>query len=110
MERKVTKLEHCHVEVLVTVEEKAWKAAQDKSFKKLAANVKVDGFRPGKAPESIARKHVDPMKVMDDAINALLPELYSDILTNEKIFDQTFFKSLSYKPKNRYKKKIIAKT
>ena len=85
MERKVTKLEHCHVEVLVTVEEKAWKAAQDKSFKKLAANVKVDGFRPGKAPESIARKHVDPMKVMDDAINALLPELYSDILANEKI-------------------------
>ena len=32
------------------------------------------------------------------------------ILTNEKIFDQTFFKSLSYKPKNRYKKKIMAKT
>ena len=85
MERKVTKLEHSHVEVLVTVEEKAWKAAQDKAFKKLAANVTVKGFRKGQAPLEIARKHVDQMKVLDDAINALLPELYTEILTKEDV-------------------------
>ena len=85
MERKVTKLEHSHVEVLVTVEEKAWKAAQDKAFKKLAANVTVKGFRKGQAPLEIAKKHVDQMKVLDDAINALLPELYTEILTKEDV-------------------------
>ncbi len=85
MERKVTKLEHSHVEVLVTVDEKAWKAAQQKAFKKLAANVTVDGFRKGQAPENLVKKHVDGMKVLDDAINALLPEIYNDILTNEDI-------------------------
>ncbi len=85
MERKLTKLEHSHVEVIVTVDEATWKAAQDKAFKKLAAKVKVDGFRPGKAPENILRKHVDGMKVMDDAINGLLPTMYSDILREEKL-------------------------
>ena len=85
MERKVTKLEHAHTEVLVTVDEKSWKAAQDKAFNKLASNVTVDGFRKGKAPANLVKSKVDPMKVMDEAINSLLPSLYSDILTEEKI-------------------------
>ncbi|NLB82596.1 MAG: trigger factor family protein, partial [Clostridiaceae bacterium] len=43
MERKVTKLEHSHVEVAVVVDQNAWKAAQKKAFDKLSANVTVDG-------------------------------------------------------------------
>ena len=85
MERKVTKLEHAHTEVLVTVDEKSWKAAQDKAFNTLASNVTVDGFRKGKAPANLVKSKVDPMKVMDEAINSLLPSLYSEILTEEKI-------------------------
>lgn len=85
MERKVTKLEHSHTEVLVTVDEQAWKAAQDKAFKKLAANVQVDGFRKGKAPLNLVRGKIDPMKVMDEAINSLLPTLYSDLIREEKL-------------------------
>ena len=79
MERKVTKLENSHVEVLVTVDTDSWKKAQEKAFKKVSANVKVDGFRPGKAPEAMLRKRVDNMKVIDEAINDLLPTLYKDV-------------------------------
>lgn len=85
MERKVTKLEHSHVEVLVTVDEVNWKAAQEKAFKKLAANVTVDGFRKGKAPEHLVRGKVDPMKVLNDAVDAVLPELYREILEKDGI-------------------------
>lgn len=85
MERKVTKLENCHVEVLVTVEEAAWKDAQKKAFEKLAQNVTVDGFRKGKAPEHLVRGKVDPMKVMDEAINHLLPSLYREVIEEEKL-------------------------
>ena len=85
MERKVTKLENSHVEVLVTVDTDSWKKAQEKAFKKVSANVKVDGFRPGKAPEAMLRKRVDNMKVIDEAINDLLPTLYKDVLTNEDV-------------------------
>ena len=85
MERKVTKLENCRVQVDVVVDEASWKAAQEKAFKKVAANVTVDGFRKGKAPEALVRKHVDQMKVVDEAINGLLPDIYREILAEEKI-------------------------
>ena len=85
MERKVNNLENCHVEVVVTVDEKTWVDAQEKSFKKVAANVTLPGFRKGKAPLNMLRGKVDQMKVIDGAINDLLPKAYEDILKNEKI-------------------------
>ena len=85
MERKITKLEACHVQVDVVVDKESWVAAQDKAFKKLAKDVKVDGFRPGKAPEALLKKHVDGMKVMDEAINSLLPTIYREIMEEDHI-------------------------
>ena len=85
MERKVTKLEHSHVQVDVVVDEKTWKEAQDKAFDKLAANVTIDGFRKGKAPKNLVKAKVDPMKVLDEAINSLLPKIYQEILEKDGI-------------------------
>ena len=88
MERKITKLEHSHVEVLVTVDSKTWKDAQKKAFDKQAANVQIDGFRKGKAPEHLVRGKVDQMKVLDDAINSVLPIAYREIIEQDKIIPQ----------------------
>ena len=85
MERKVTKLEACHVQVDVVVDEKSWKDAQQASFKKLAKEVEVDGFRKGNAPDHIARKHIDQGKMLDNAINALLPGIYREIMEQDRI-------------------------
>ncbi len=85
MERKVTKLESCRVQVDVVVDEKAWKDAQEASFKKLAKEVQVDGFRKGNVPEAIARRHIDQGKMLDNAINSLLPGIYREILEGEKL-------------------------
>ena len=85
MERKVTRLEHSHVQVDVVVDEKSWKDAQDKAFNKLAENVTIDGFRKGKAPKNLVRSHIDQMKVLDEAINALLPKIYTEILEKDGI-------------------------
>ena len=85
MERKITKLEHGHVQVDVVVDEQSWKDAQEKAFNKLAENVTVDGFRKGKAPRNLIEKKIDTMRVLDEAINALLPKIYEEILTEDKI-------------------------
>ena len=85
MERKVTKLEHCHTEVLVNVDKDLWKKAQDKAFRKLAANVTVPGFRKGKAPANMLKGRVDQMKVFNEAINDVLNPVYQEVLTEEKI-------------------------
>lgn len=85
MERKLTKLEHSHVEVLVTVDQKTWKEAQEKSLNKAMKSVKVDGFREGSVPPQIAKKHVNQMNVLDDAINALLPDIFKEIMEKDGI-------------------------
>lgn len=85
MERKITKLESCHVQVDVKVDTASWKEAQEKAMKKAIANVEVKGFRKGQAPEAIAKKHIDQMKVMDDAINSLLPKIYEEIIKEDKV-------------------------
>ena len=85
MERKVTKLEHCHTEVLVNVDKDLWKKAQTKAFNKLAANVTVPGFRKGKAPANMLKGRVDQMRVFNEAINDVLQPVYEDVLKEEKI-------------------------
>ena len=85
MERKVTKLEHCHTEVLVNVDKDLWKKCQQKAFNKIAANVTVPGFRKGKAPANMLKGRVDQMKVFNEAINDVLQPVYEDVLKNEKI-------------------------
>lgn len=85
MERKVTKLEHCHTEVLVNVDKDLWKKAQDKAFKKLAENITVDGFRKGKAPINMVKARIDQGRMYNEAINEVLNPVYQDVLTNEDI-------------------------
>ena len=85
MERKVTKLEHCHTEVLVNVDKDLWKKAQEKAFKKLADNVTIDGFRKGKAPLAMVKSRIDQGKMYNEAINDVLTPVYQDILDNEDI-------------------------
>ena len=85
MERKVTKLEHCHTEVLVNVDKDLWKKAQDKAFNKLAANITIDGFRKGKAPLNMVKSRIDQGRMFNEAINEVLNPVYIDILDNEKI-------------------------
>lgn len=85
MERKLTKLESCRVQVDVVVDENSWKDSQAASFKKLAKEVQVDGFRKGNAPLELAKKHIDTGKVIDNAINSLLPVIYREILEQEKL-------------------------
>ena len=85
MERKINKLEHSHVEVLCTVDKEEWKKAQDKAFNKLAAKVEIKGFRKGKAPANLVKERVNHAQVLSDAVDALLPTIYSAILSEDKI-------------------------
>ncbi len=85
MERKLNKLPHCQTEVVVTFSKEEWTNATKKAFNKLKQNVTVKGFRKGKAPDHLLAEHVDQHKVMDEAINALLPVAYKAIIEEDKV-------------------------
>ena len=89
MERKVQKLEHCHTEVTVNVDKDLWKKAQDKAFKKAAANVTIPGFRKGKAPINMVKSHVNQMEVFNEAVNDVLNPVYAEVIKEEKLQPMT---------------------
>lgn len=67
-------------EVEAELDEKVWKEAQAKALDKEIAKVKIDGFRPGKAPKDLAKKHVDPAKVLSTAIDESLNPTFREVL------------------------------
>lgn len=85
MQHQVKTLENSRVEITMTFTTEEWKVAQNQAFKKLAADVKVDGFRPGKAPEAMIRARLSPGKIYDTAINAILPQAYGEVLKSDKL-------------------------
>lgn len=85
MKRVVNKLENSKVEVICDIDEKVWKDAQEKAFQKLAKDLTLPGFRKGKAPEDMARKHIDTGKIFNEAINGLLQPSFDEVLKEEKL-------------------------
>ncbi len=81
----VTKQPKNTLEIVLTV---PWNVIQEeytKSFRELAKDVEVEGFRKGKAPEEIAKKHVAQDKIYDHMLRHYLPGAYEVILKKEKI-------------------------
>ena len=85
MKRVVNKLAGSKYEVICTVEEKAWKEAQEKAFEKLAKKVKIDGFREGKVPTEMARKHVNQADIFNEAINSMVQPAFDEVMKEEKL-------------------------
>lgn len=85
MKNTLKNLDDCKVEITVEVPTDTWTAAQKKAFSKLASNVSLPGFRKGHAPEAMLKSHIDPNKVLDQAINDILPTVYAEVITENKV-------------------------
>lgn len=79
----IKKNEDSTVEATVVFENESWVNAQKKAFNKIAKDVEIPGFRKGKAPEAIIKKNIDQRKVMDEAINSILPVGYEEIFKQD---------------------------
>ena len=72
-------------EVKAAISGKEWKDAQDKALKKLVKNVQIKGFRKGQAPLEMAKQHINPSELMDEAINTALPEMFESALKENSL-------------------------
>ncbi|WP_028561880.1 trigger factor [Paenibacillus pinihumi] len=74
------KIEKNLVEISVEVEAEQVTEALDKAFKKVVQKVNVPGFRKGKVPRSMFEKRFGIESLYQDAIDILLPGVYSEAL------------------------------
>lgn len=70
----------------VEVEAERVSAALDKAFQKVVKKVNVPGFRKGKVPRSIFEARYGVESLYQDAIDILLPEVYTEAVDQTDIF------------------------
>jgi len=85
METVCNKLEKSLVEVDVTFTTEEWKDAQEKALNKLAKNVKIDGFRKGKAPVKMVKARIGKATILEEATDIILQKNYGPILLDNGI-------------------------
>ena len=64
-------------ELKIGIDAETFAAAVSKVYKKQVKNITVPGFRKGKAPRSIIEKMYGKGVFYEDAINDLIPQVYS---------------------------------
>ena len=84
MKSTVEALEGNKVKLSVEIDEQEFESAVDAAFKKIAREVRIPGFRPGKAPRRVLESHIGAGVGRSQALNDALPEYYSDaVVANE---------------------------
>ena len=71
-------------EISVKIEGESWKKAIDKAYQKASKKVKIDGFRPGKAPKSVFMKKYGVESLFFDASEYCIEEAYKKLLDENK--------------------------
>ncbi len=81
---KVTtkKLSDTSVEIKVVLDKKDLKEAEEKAIARLVKDVKIEGFRKGKAPLDVAKKNINPNDLasvsLDIAVRTSVPKAFEE--------------------------------
>ena len=70
------------VKFSVKFDQKDFEPARKKALERLARDIKISGFRNGKAPANVVEKHVDPNQLatttLDILVRQTIPKLYAE--------------------------------
>ncbi len=81
----VEPLDDHKVRLKVAVPEAEFEKAIDAAFRKLAREVKIPGFRPGKAPRQLLEARLGTDAAREQALRDAVPEYYAEAVASEDI-------------------------
>ena len=85
MKSTVEKLSPTRVRINVEVPFTELEPDFDRAFKELAKQVRLPGFRPGKAPRKLLEARIGRGAVLEQVVNDALPVRYSEAVTSSEI-------------------------
>ncbi|RRQ25067.1 trigger factor [Rhodococcus sp. Eu-32] len=85
MKSTVEQLSPTRVRINVEVPFEELKPDFDRAYKALAQQIRLPGFRPGKAPAKLLEARVGRGAVLEQVVNDALPARYSEAVTAEEI-------------------------
>jgi trigger factor len=73
----VKHIDPTQVELEISIDEAELASARERAFRELVKNVKIPGFRPGKAPRKIFEAQYGTAAIEERAIDAIVPSAYN---------------------------------
>ena len=73
------------VRLEIEVEPERHSLAMEQAFKRLSQRVRIPGFRPGKAPRPLVERHLGRHRILDEAMDILVPEVYREAIEEEDL-------------------------
>lgn len=73
------------IELVVDIKKEFIKKEYDKAFSKLLESLQIEGFRKGKVPSDIGKKHLKGEEIYKEAIQSIIPGIYEEIVKKEDI-------------------------
>lgn len=71
-------------EIKVKVEGEKWNKAKEEAFNKIQKEIRIDGFRKGKAPKDVIVKKYGEQNIWLDAADLCIQEAYQDMIEENK--------------------------
>jgi len=85
MDVKVEKMPKSEVKIVVAMTDSEMKVYEERAAEVISKEVKIDGFRTGKAPINIVKKRVGDTAFESQVVDLALPEAYAKAMQQEKI-------------------------
>ena len=84
----------------IEVDQERVERHMDRAVSRISKQVRIPGFRPGKAPRKTIERHVGTAAILQEALEELVPEVYNEALETENIeaIDQPEFELESTDP------------
>lgn len=100
MKATLEKLENDRVKLEIEVEPERVDTALDRAYRKVVKQVNVPGFRKGKVPRAVLERMYGIGVLLDEALEELVPEAYSEAVNETKIepIDQPHIDVIEFEP------------
>jgi trigger factor len=85
MNSSLKRLPKSEVELRFALDADKLTHAQQEAFNKIASQIKIPGFRPGKAPKNILAQQVNPNTVIQQALDVVLNETYQNVVKEHEL-------------------------
>lgn len=85
MKATLEPLDDNKVKLSVEVDEVDFEEALDRAFKRLAREVRIPGFRPGKAPRRLLESHLGSGYAREEALREELPQYYAAAVRDHEV-------------------------
>ncbi|HEY5640102.1 MAG TPA: trigger factor, partial [Dehalococcoidia bacterium] len=85
MKVSTQRLPESQVLLEIEVDGKQMERSMDRAYRKLVQNIEVPGFRKGKTPRAMLERHIGRERLLQEAIDLVVPEAYNQALEENDI-------------------------